>query len=144
MDKAGFDAAIDCKAQHVGALLSDLGAPTDYFDDLGGDMLRTAMSAPAQGCRVVPCGIVANHTAPEEAPCPSALDIVRARAAVMGLVVYDWEAHRYLMIAKGGALIRSQRFAWREDESQGPASAQFPKLIRGGNHDKTLDDLGDD
>ena len=66
--------------------------------------------------------------------------IIRARATMRGLVVYDHWAQLAEMQAEIGAHVRAGQVRWREDISHGLAStpAAFAKLMAGRNQGKAL------
>jgi NADPH-dependent curcumin reductase CurA len=140
--EAGFEACIDYRAGPIAeqmAVLSPEG-PTAYFDNVGGEMLRTVLGLMRPGGRIVLCGIVADYNGEEQAPGPTPLEIISARASLHGLVVYDHEDLRPALIAEVGGLIAAGRFAWREDVAEGfdMAPAAFARLMRGENQGKAV------
>jgi NADPH-dependent curcumin reductase CurA len=139
---ARFDACIDHRAGDVSAQLQALcpEGPTAYFDNVGGELLRRMIRALRPYGRVVLCGIIADYNDTAEAAGPTPLEIISARATVMGLVVYDHEDLRPEWVAKGRALIQAGDLAVREDITHGfeAAPAAFIRLMQGGNQGKAL------
>ena len=128
--QAGFDACIDYHAEDLRKALRRL-APQGvavYFDNVGGDVLR-----------IVLCGLMAQYNGAAPVPLNPGL-IIRARATVRGLVVYDHWADFAEMTAEIGAHIRAGRLQFREDISHGLAStpSAFARLMNGRNQGKAL------
>lgn len=141
-DVAGFDACIDYKAAPVAEQLAALcpDGATAYFDNVGGELLRSIVRGLRPGGRVVLCGIIADYNDEDEAPGPTPLEIISARATVMGLVVYDHEDLRPAWEQLGAQMIRAGTLRYREDVTHGldQAPEAFSRLMRGGNHGKML------
>ena len=145
-DKAGFDACIDYKAEAVRDRLAAL-APDGidiYFDNVGGDILQAAMEQMAVGARVVLCGLMAQYNAEDTPPGPNPGLIIKARATVRGLVVYDhWDLAEDAAAAIAG-WIRQGQFACLEDVTDGLENAPdaFVRLMSGRNFGKALVKIG--
>ena len=139
--QAGFDACIDYRAEDLrGALQRHAPKGVDvYFDNVGGDLLLAVCEQLAVGARVVLCGLMAQYNGAAPVPLNPGL-IIRARATVRGLVVYDHWAHFAEMTAEIGAHIRAGKLQFREDISHGLAStpAAFARLMAGRNQGKAL------
>jgi NADPH-dependent curcumin reductase CurA len=140
--KAGFSACIDYHREDLVPRLRELvpeGA-TQYFDNVGGEMLRTVLRTMKPHGRIALCGIIDDYNSDTRSPGPLPMEIIGARATLMGLVVYDYEHLRADMIATIAGLIEAGKFAWREDISEGleSAPAAFVRLMQGRNFGKTL------
>jgi NADPH-dependent curcumin reductase len=139
---AGFDAAIDYKAEDVATALRGIepDGVSCYFDNVGGELLRTVLGCLRHYGRVALCGIIADYNSDERAPGPLPLEIIGARATVMGLVVYDFEHLRETMLGEHRAMIEAGTLAWREDVTDGleNAPAAFARLMRGENQGKAI------
>ena len=139
--RAGFDACIDYRAEDLREALRR-HAPDGvdiYFDNVGGDVLLAVCGQLAVGARVVLCGLMAQYNGEAPVPLNPGL-IIRARATVRGLVVYDHWAHFAEMVAEIGAYIRAGQLQFREDISHGLAStpSAFARLMAGRNQGKAL------
>lgn len=94
-DSLHFDGAVDYKAGDVPGQLSRL-CPNGidvYFDNVGGDVLDTALSRLAMRARVVICGAASQYASSGPVKGPSnyrALMIKRAR--MEGFILYDFAA----------------------------------------------------
>lgn len=111
-----------------------------YFDNVGGSVLAAAMERLALGARVVLCGLMAQYNEDSALAGPNPGLIIRARACVQGLVVYDHEDLRDKMRASLMDAIQEGCFQYREELSDGLESAPeaFCRLMRGENFGKTL------
>ncbi|MBK8527596.1 MAG: NADP-dependent oxidoreductase [Rubrivivax sp.] len=139
--QAGFDACIDYHAEDLRQALRRL-APQGvavYFDNVGGDVLLAVCEQLAVGARIVLCGLMAQYNGAAPVPLNPGL-IIRARATVRGLVVYDHWADFAEMTAEIGAHIRAGQLQFREDISHGLAStpSAFARLMNGRNQGKAL------
>ncbi|MFD3748019.1 NADP-dependent oxidoreductase [Nocardia sp. NPDC058633] len=89
----GFDAAIDYKSESVGRALRKL-APDGidiYFDNVGGEILNSALACLREGARVVLCGAISGYNATDPQPGPSRyLSLLVNRASMSGFIVTDY------------------------------------------------------
>jgi NADPH-dependent curcumin reductase CurA len=111
-----------------------------YFDNVGGDTLVAALANLALHAHVVLCGMMGAYNQDVSPPGPHLGPVVVARATVKGLVVFD-HFHRLPELKRVvGGWIREGKFRYREDASEGLASAPaaFCRLMRGENFGKTL------
>ena len=141
-DAAQFDACVTYKSGDLRQQL-DEACPDGidvYFDNVGGDTLQAAMERLAVGARVVLCGLMAQYNTDEMPPGPNPAYIIKARATVRGMVVYDHEDLRAEMVERVGAWLREGRIAYLEDRTDGLDNAPeaFSRLMRGANVGKAL------
>jgi NADPH-dependent curcumin reductase len=141
---AGFDACIDHHAPGEGGLRGALkrACPNGidlYFDNVGGDVLLAVCEQLAVGARLVLCGLIAQYNGEAPVPLNPGL-VIRARATVRGLVVYDHWADLDRMTAELSGHLAAGRLHFREDRSTGLASAPaaFVRLMNGLNQGKAL------
>ncbi len=141
-ETAGFD---DCVTYKSGDLREQLDAACPdgidvYFDNVGGDTLQAAMERLAVGARVVLCGLMAQYNTDEMPPGPNPAFIIKARATVRGMVVYDHEDLRAEMVANVSQWLRDGRIAYLEDRTEGLENAPeaFSRLMSGKNVGKAL------
>jgi len=141
-ESAGFDAAINYKSQPLAeALDATCSEGIDlYFDNVGGSVLKTAMERLRIGARVALCGLMEQYNTDTPPPGPNPALIIKARAHVQGLVVYDHEDLRAEMEHTLSPLFGSGAFAYREHRAQGieQAPVAFCTLMRGENFGKTI------
>ncbi len=138
---AGFDACIDRGTQDLGSELDRL-CPKGvdiYFDNVGGRILEALARRLSPGGRLVLCGLAAQHCG-EETASLDPVAIIRARASVHGLVVYDHVQDFPTMQQEFIHLIRQGRLHYLEDIAEGLAMAPgaFMRLMRGENLGKAL------
>ncbi|MEM9879155.1 MAG: NADP-dependent oxidoreductase [Pseudomonadota bacterium] len=111
-----------------------------YFDNVGGDMLQAAMEHLAVGAQVVLCGLMSQYNSDGMPPGPNPAFIIKARATVRGLVVYDHQDAAAEAAQTIAGLIKSGDFAVKEDITDGIENAAhaFVRLMRGETFGKTL------
>lgn len=138
----GFDACINYRSQSVAEMLDQL-APEGvqiYFDNAGGEILDAVMWRLGLGARVILCGLMAQYNTDDIPVGPNPATIIRARATVRGLVVYDHQ-HRYDDFIRDSLDWMAQgKLIFREDVTDGLAHAPtaFCRLMRGDNFGKTI------
>ena len=138
---AGFDACIDYRDEDLRQALDRLcpqGVDV-YFDNVGGDTLLALLERLALGARVVLCGLMAQYNGAAPTAINPAL-LIRARATMRGLVVYDhWDALEQ-MLSEMKAHYLAGRLQFREDIAEGlqSAPAAFVRLMQGRNQGKAL------
>lgn len=126
----GFDAAIDYKPQDVNEAFRSL-CPKGidvYFDNVGGDILNSALAHLARGARVPICGAISqyNNTSPIKGPS-NYLSLLVNRASMTGFVVFDFAA-RYAEAGREMAgWLASGKLKSREDIVVG--LEKFPEAL---------------
>ena len=90
--------------------------------------------------RVILCGRAAAYSLEFQPPGPSLLPIIAARASVLGILAEDYLPYLPELIRVVGGWVRDGRFHYREDISDGLASAPaaFCRLLRGENFGKAI------
>ncbi|MGJ9424018.1 NADP-dependent oxidoreductase [Aeromicrobium sp. CF3.5] len=121
-DELGFDAAIDYKQGPVHRGLRDM-APDGidvYFDNVGGEMLDSALRALRLGARIAICGAISTYNATEPVPGPAHyMSLLVNRATMSGFLVFDYE-DRYAEAVDGiTALMADGSLVAREQVVQG-------------------------
>ena len=143
VDELGFDAAIDYKREDVKkALQAHCPKGIDvYFDNVGGDILDTALTRLARGARIVICGAISqyNNTGPIKGP-GNYRSLLVNRASMTGFLVFDY-AERYGQGAREMAeWLAAGKLKSREDIVEGLET--FPdallKLFNGENFGKLM------
>ncbi len=93
VDRLGFDACIDYKAEDVGAALKR-ECPKGmnvYFDNVGGPILDAALSRLARGARIVICGAIAGYNSKDGFYGPkNYMSLLTRRARMEGFVLFDY------------------------------------------------------
>ena len=139
---AGMDHCIDYKTEDLREAL-ERTCPNGidlYFDNVGGDMLQAAMERLAIGARVVLCGLMSQYNTTEMPPGPNPAYIIKARATVRGMVVYDHEDLRETFESEAAGWLRQGRINYLEDVTDGIENAPvaFSRLMQGKNHGKAV------
>jgi NADPH-dependent curcumin reductase CurA len=140
---AHFDAAIDYKAEDVGARLSAL-CPKGidvYFDNVGGAILDACLGRLALRARVVLCGGISGYNEAEPPPGPrNLMNLVIQRARMEGFIVLDYLPRFGEGIAALGKALAERKIAFQEDVQRGLENAPrtFLRLFRGENRGKQI------
>ena len=140
-EAAGFDGCIDRHAPLGEALDALCPDGIDmYFDNVGGAILQAVMERLALNARVALCGLMDQYNQAEVPPGPNPGLVIRARATMRGLVVYDHEDLRPRMEEELGGRIRDGSLAYREAVFEGLESAPtaFCRLMAGKTFGKTV------
>ena len=145
-EQAGFVDCINYKSEDLreGIARTCPDGVNVYFDNVGGDLLQAAMEHLALGARVVLCGLMAQYNSDQMPPGPNPAFIIKSRATVRGLVVYDHEDLRDEFERTVGEWIATGALHFNEDIAQGLARAPeaFCALMRGENFGKALVHVG--
>lgn len=142
VESARFDDCVSYKDGDLRAAL-DKSCPEGidvYFDNVGGDMLQAVMERLTLGARVVLCGLMAQYNQDDMPPGPNPAWIIKARATVRGMVVYDHEDLRAEMVREVSQWLRDGQIAFLEDRTEGLENAPeaFSRLMRGENVGKSI------
>ena len=107
---------------------------------MGGDILDAAMWQLAIGARVVLCGLMAQYNCDTIPPGPNPATIIKARATVRGMVVYDHFHRTQAFHDRTIPWLQANKIKFREDISEGldAAPAAFERLMKGKNFGKTI------
>lgn len=141
----GFDACIDYKAENWEDELEQI-APngiSTHFENVSERMLELAMDRMQPYGRAVICGL-AGHYHKDGPPANISLGmIVRKRAAIYGLVVYDFYDQWDNFIDEVSPFVKSQKIVVEEDRVEGleNAPALLSKLVKGENVGKCVVEL---
>lgn len=141
---AGFDAAIDYKSEDVGARLGEL-APKGvnlFFDNVGGEILNTALGRLAMRGRIVVAGAIASYDSPGTAPrgLPDIMQLVGRRARIEGFVTGDYYDRAEPALAELSTWHADGKLRTAEDIRAGFENipATFLDLLRGRHLGKLL------
>jgi NADPH-dependent curcumin reductase CurA len=138
----GFAACLDSAGADLAARLR--GACPEgidiYIDSLRGELLPFVAGQLRREARVILCGMGAAYRSNELTLGAVLERLVEARATVRGLVVQDHLERLPELIAVVGGFIRAGTFHYREDITEGLASAPagFCRLLRGESFGKAL------
>nr|WP_211051247.1 NADP-dependent oxidoreductase [Parasphingorhabdus halotolerans] len=141
-DAYGFDDCInykqaDWKERLAAAMPQGINV---YHDNVGGELLDTALDNLANYGRVVLCGLASQYHADERPVGPNPGTYIVKRAKVMGLVVYDFAQEQDAVTKKIGEWIAEKKLHYVEDRVEGldQAPILFEKLMRGENIGKCV------
>jgi hypothetical protein len=144
VDQYGFDACSDYRRDDWEARLADAvgEGSTIHFENVGTGQLAVGLRLLKLYGRVVLCGLADHYHADAAAgPAMTAIGpIIGKRAAVFGLVVYDFYPRWAEWTALAEPWIRAGRLTIAEDIGDGldAAPRQIERLMRGENIGKTL------
>jgi NADPH-dependent curcumin reductase CurA len=138
----GFDACVDYKA---GNLLQDLrqACPNGvdvHFENVGGEILDTALRIMNPFSRIIVCGLIAEYNASQPHSYATLRSVLVNRVRMQGMLVFDWK-DRYGEALEGLARhLAEGKLKYRESVVHGIDSAPMGliTLLQGGNFGKQL------
>ena len=146
VDELGFGACINYKDEdYPGSLAAALPDGADiYHDNVGGDMLRDALSVLKDYGTVILCGLISQYNDPSQAVGLNLASVILKRAVLKGLVVYDFEDRRPEFFDMMAPWVRDGTIKYLEDRVDGleHAGSQFTRLMSGRNVGKALVVIG--
>lgn len=141
----GFDACIDHRdPDWVAALAAACPNGIDcYFDGVGGRILEGVMGQLAMKARIVLVGMMEQYKAASPLPGPNLVPLIKFRATMEGLVVYDHWPELANFRRRVAPLVRDGQVIVREERVAGLAAAPdaLIRLMAGGNFGKMVLDL---
>jgi NADPH-dependent curcumin reductase CurA len=146
--KARYDAAIDYKAEDVGARLRET-CPSGidvYFDNVGGDILDAALAQLAMRARVVLCGAIATYNDTELRAGPkNYLNLLLKRGRMEGFLVLDYMARAAEAVMPLWGWVQAGEIAHEVDVLRGFENAPraLKRLFLGENTGKQLVRIAD-
>ncbi len=136
-DELGFD---ECFYYKAGKLREQLKDIDDYFVNVGGEILDTALARSKLFGRVVVCGTISDYNATDPYRVKNWRAILVNRLKVQGMIVFDFK-ERYGEAFKALAgYYAAGKLKTRESVVEGLANAPqgFISLLKGGNFGKQL------
>jgi NADPH-dependent curcumin reductase len=144
----GFDACVSYRAPDLFAGLKQAcPAGIDvYFENVGGDVLKTVLRLVNPFARIPLCGLVSQYNATEPPPGPNLGPVLVNRVTVRGFIVSDHGDRLQAFLTDTSGWLRSGRLKYREDVAEGldAAPRAFVGLLRGANLGKMLVQVGAD
>jgi len=143
----GLDAAIDYKAEDVAARIRE-ECPDGvnlFFDNVGGEILDSALSNMAQRGRIVLCGGISSYNEETPPPGPSNyMELVVRRCRMEGFIVIDYMASMPDAISELSGWLAEEKIVIQTDVQEGfeSAPATFLRLFEGKNLGKQLCRIG--
>lgn len=143
-DELGFDAAINyrtAKDLHEEIRRACPKGINVYFDNVGGEILDTALRSLALHARVVICGAISQYNATEPPKGPANyLSLLVQRARMEGFVILDFQARFAEAQAELGRWLAEGKLHYREDVVEGLENAPkaLLRLFDGSNTGKLM------
>ena len=146
-DELGFDGAINYK---TGSVKDEIQRTCPdgvdvYFDNVGGEILDTALRCINRGARIVICGVISQYNATEPVPGPgNYLSLLVNRARMEGFIVFDYRNRYREAQAELGEWIQQGKIRARSDIVDGLENAPraLLRLFDGSNTGKLLVRIG--
>ena len=144
----GFDACVSYRAPDPFAALKD-ACPKGidvYFDNVGGDVLKTVLRLVNPFARIPLCGLISQYNATELPPGPNMGSVLVNRVTIHGFIVSDHVDRLAAFLTDTAGWLREGRLKYREDIVEGldQAPRAFIGLLRGENLGKMLVKVGVD
>jgi NADPH-dependent curcumin reductase len=147
VEELGFDAAIDYKAEDIGAALGE-HCPHGidvYFDNVGGEILDAALARLARFARVVLCGAISQYNATGAMKGPSNyMALLLNHASMTGFVMSDYLDRYNEAVRQLASWLTAGELVALEDVAVGLEN--FPdtllRLFRGQNLGKLVLEVG--
>ena len=136
-NELGFDDCLDYKAGNLRDHLKDIDI---YFDNVGGEILDTALARMKLFGRVVVCGTISDYNATDPYRVRNWRAILVNRLKVQGMIVFDWKERYGEALKALGGYYAAGKLKTRESVVDGLASAPqgLIALLKGGNFGKQL------
>jgi NADPH-dependent curcumin reductase CurA len=144
----GFDASVDYKQEGWQAQLKSLTAPgpTVHFENVGDSVLQAVFPMLQTYGRVVLCGLAEHYHTEGKPPALLVGPIVGKRAAIYGLVVYDFYERLHEWVTLATPWIAEKKLVVHEDVAEGldNAPAHFERMLKGQHLGKAIVRVGPD
>lgn len=137
-----FDAVIDYKSEDVNTELKNYapGGIDIYFDNVGGEILDTALLNLAIGARVVICGAISQYNNVSFNGLKNYMKIVSARGTISGIIVLDYFSRANEAITDLGNWLTEGKINYKEHIVEGieKFTPTLRMLFTGENYGKLL------
>jgi NADPH-dependent curcumin reductase CurA len=144
VEELGFDACVDYKTGNLRAQLKD-ACPNGvdvYFDNVGGEILDTALTLINMKARIVICGAISQYNAIQKPAGPSNyMSLLVNRARMEGIVVFDNAANYGKAIKEMAGWVAQGKLNAKVDVAEGGIRAfqdTLMKLFKGENTGKLV------
>ena len=148
IEQARLDAAIDYKSESVGRRMKE-ECPKGidvFFDNVGGDILNSALANMAQNGRIVLCGGISGYNDETPPPGPSnIMELVIRRCRMEGFIVMDYMARAAEAVADLAQWAAAGELVAEVDVQEGFENVPgcLNRLFEGKNLGKQLCRLGE-
>ena len=146
-EELGFDAAVDYKGGNLDKDLQE-ACPKGidiYFDNVGGEILDSALRLLRRGARIPLCGAISGYNATEPVPGPyNYLSLLINRARMEGFIVFDYAPRYGEALAKLGQWVAEGKIQSRSTVVEGleNAPAALNRLFDGSHDGKLMVQVG--
>jgi NADPH-dependent curcumin reductase CurA len=142
-DELGFDGAVNYRTTDdlTKAVYKACGGGIDvYFDNVGGDVLDSALACLNHGARVVVCGAISQYNSDTPTGPKNYLSLLINRARMQGFIVFDYAARYDEARAELARWVNEGRIKHREEIVEGLRNAPeaLLRLFDGKKHGKLL------
>ncbi|RFS15668.1 NADP-dependent oxidoreductase [Emticicia sp. C21] len=144
VEELGFDACVDYKTGNLRGQLKE-ACPDGidvYFDNVGGEILDTALTLINMKARIVICGAISQYNAIQKPAGPSNyMSLLVNRARMEGIVVFDNAANYGKAIKEMAGWVAQGKLNAKVDVTEGGIKAfqdTFMKLFKGENIGKLV------
>ncbi|MBL0076074.1 MAG: alpha/beta fold hydrolase [Rhodocyclaceae bacterium] len=143
VNELGFDAAVNYKSADLRGQLK-AACPTGvdvYFENVGGEILDTALSVMNNFGRVVVCGLISQYNATDKVPGPyNFASVISKRLRIQGFVAPDYSKRVKEMLGEFSHWYSVGKLKYRVDIVQGLDAAPLAinKLFSGDNNGKLI------
>jgi hypothetical protein len=136
-NELGFDECFDYKADNLRDKLKEIDV---YFDNVGGEILDTALARMKLFGRVIVCGTISDYNATDPYRVKNWRAILVNRLNVRGMIVFDWKDRYGEALKALGGYLAAGKLKTRESVVEGLANAPqgLIALLKGGNFGKQL------
>jgi NADPH-dependent curcumin reductase len=136
-NELGFDDCLDYKAGNLRDHLRDIDI---YFDNVGGEILDTALARMKLFGRIIVCGTISDYNATDPYRVRNWRAILVNRLQVRGMIVFDWKERYGEALKALGGYYAAGKLKTRESVVDGLAGAPqgLIALLKGGNFGKQL------
>jgi NADPH-dependent curcumin reductase CurA len=136
-NELGFDDCLDYKSSNLRDHLKDIDI---YFDNVGGEILDTALSRMKLFGRIIVCGTISDYNATDPYRVRNWRAILVNRLQVRGMIVFDWKERYGEALKALGGYYAAGKLKTRESVVDGLAGAPqgLIALLKGGNFGKQL------
>ncbi|HJP69469.1 MAG TPA: NADP-dependent oxidoreductase [Sphingomicrobium sp.] len=142
VNELGFDACVNRKDPAFDSKLRQ-ACPNGvdiYFDNVGGDILRTVLDMINLRARIVLCGMVAEYGESPPKSGPNLRPILMKRASITGFINFDHYDRMPEAMADIERWMSEEKLKYHEDIVEGIENTPeaFSRMLRGGSRGKAM------
>jgi NADPH-dependent curcumin reductase CurA len=142
VQELGYDACVDYKAGNLPASLRE-ACPRGVdvlFENVGGEILDTALTLMNTYSRIILCGLIAEYTLAQPYRYRNLRAVLVNRIKMQGMIVFDWKDRYGEALAALAGRLAEGKLRYRESIVEGidNAPAGLIALLRGENFGKQL------